>query len=221
MSRPSSRERLLDAGVLSVLEQGAARTSIEALCQATGVTKGAFFHHFRDKDDFIAALVPHFEARAATTLDALDLADELTPLSHLDQYLAVLTRLFSRDPWFRRGCLYLILAQEYGAETVVGQRCAAALDAWVLKARLQFERITAKTGRSSRAAARIVAEQLLVTVEGGLLVNRTRGQRDGVRRALQQFRCYALAALDLSDDVDKRRPQAKDTSRYVGARPAS
>lgn len=224
MPRPSSRDHLLDAGVLAVLEQGAARTSIETLCQATGVTKGAFFHHFRDKDDFIAALVPHFAARAARSLDAIDddarLGRAATADERLGVYLALLTQLFSRDPWFSRGCLYLTLAQEYGPASEIGQRCGAALDAWLVRASAQFNRITAMTGRPARSVTRVVAEQLLVTLEGGLLVNRTRGRRDGVRRALKQFHCYARAALELGDAVDKARPQAKDTCRYVSTQPS-
>ena len=45
----NARDKLLEAGVRLVREQGYAATSVEQLCQLAGVTKGAFFHHFASK----------------------------------------------------------------------------------------------------------------------------------------------------------------------------
>lgn len=211
MPRPSSRDRLIEAGILAVLDHGAARTSVEAICQQVGVTKGAFFHHFQDKDDFIAALIPPFAARGAGHLVQAGLEARPTATAHLDAYLALLTRIFSRDAWFRHGCLYLALAQEYGPESAIGKACGQRLDDWLVAATRQFEAIAAKAGTTPQVGVREIAEQLLVTVEGGLLVNRTRGRSDGVRRALVQFRRYALAVLDL-----EREPGARAGSGLGG-----
>jgi len=39
------------------LAQGYTATSVDAICSAAGVTKGAFFHHFKSKDDFAAQVL--------------------------------------------------------------------------------------------------------------------------------------------------------------------
>lgn len=48
--RNSARAALLDAARDTIRERGFAATSVDDLCRAAGVTKGAFFHHFPSKE---------------------------------------------------------------------------------------------------------------------------------------------------------------------------
>lgn len=204
MPRPSRKVQLLDAGVLAVLRHGAAQTSLDALCEQVGVTKGAFFHHFRSKDDFVAALVRHYAERGAAYFAGADLDREPTAAAHLEAYLALLERVYGHDVWFRRGCLFLILAHENGDErSPVRRLCNDGLQRWLAEATRQFQRIAAKSGRRPAVREHEIAEQLLITIKGALLVGRARGRVGGVRRALRQFRCYAAAVLHLDDPLDK------------------
>lgn len=54
MPRPTAkkdaRTKLLDAALAVIRAKGYAATSVDELCAAAGVTKGAFFHHFKNKD---------------------------------------------------------------------------------------------------------------------------------------------------------------------------
>jgi TetR/AcrR family transcriptional repressor of nem operon len=56
----TARDKLLEAGVRLIREQGYAATSVEQLCQAAGVTKGAFFHHFASKEALGVALADYW-----------------------------------------------------------------------------------------------------------------------------------------------------------------
>src|SRR5262245_45146360 len=58
-----TRERILAAAEPLVLENGFAGTSLDDILSATGLTKGAFFHHFKDKSDLARALVERYAAR--------------------------------------------------------------------------------------------------------------------------------------------------------------
>lgn len=55
--RGEARARLLDAARSLVRHKGFAATSVDDLCAAAGVTKGAFFHHFASKEALGVALV--------------------------------------------------------------------------------------------------------------------------------------------------------------------
>jgi len=46
-----SKVRLLNAALNVVRAKGYAATTVDDICQAAGVTKGSFFHHFKSKDD--------------------------------------------------------------------------------------------------------------------------------------------------------------------------
>ena len=56
----SARDKLLEAGLQLVRQQGFAATSLDQLCRAAGVTKGAFFHHFAAKEALGVALADYW-----------------------------------------------------------------------------------------------------------------------------------------------------------------
>ena len=50
-----TRESLIDAALASFNEQGLDAPSLDAICARAGCTRGAFYVHFRDRDELIAA----------------------------------------------------------------------------------------------------------------------------------------------------------------------
>ena len=50
-----SKLRLLDAAVGAIRAKGYDATTVDDVCHAAALTKGAFFHHFRSKDDLAVA----------------------------------------------------------------------------------------------------------------------------------------------------------------------
>src|ERR1700741_4313223 len=52
-----TRERILATAEPMVLRQGFAGTSLDDLVKATGLTKGAFFHHFKGNAELAQTLV--------------------------------------------------------------------------------------------------------------------------------------------------------------------
>ena len=197
MPRPSRKNDLLDAGIAAVLAQGTSQTTVDLVCGKVGVTKGAFFHHFQDKDAFVAEMLRHFGARGAAALASVDLLALPSASAHLSTYLGLLERIYGLDPWFRRGCLFLIVAQEYEPRSPIRRLCEQGLEGWLVQSTAEFEHIASRTGRRPEVEARLLAEQLLFTIEGAVQVDRARDTKGSIHRALQQFERYAGAALHL------------------------
>lgn len=56
----SAKSKLLEAALHVIREQGYAATTVDDLCRAAGVTKGAFFHHFPTKEALAVAAADHW-----------------------------------------------------------------------------------------------------------------------------------------------------------------
>src|SRR3954447_6640615 len=59
----ATRAALADAAERLFAERGFADTPTEVVVQAAGVTRGALYHHFRDKTDLFRAVYEHLEER--------------------------------------------------------------------------------------------------------------------------------------------------------------
>ena len=70
--RGTAKVRLLDAALVLVRRHGWSATSVDALCEHAGVTKGAFFHHFESKDHLAVAAAEHWTAMTAPLFASAD-----------------------------------------------------------------------------------------------------------------------------------------------------
>src|SRR5215813_8023393 len=63
-TQSDARTRLLDAAMQAIRAQGYSATSVDDICREAGLTKGAFFHHFKSKEDLALAAAAHFSEMA-------------------------------------------------------------------------------------------------------------------------------------------------------------
>lgn len=102
-----TRERILASALRLFAGRGYAAVSIEEIAHAAGVTKGAVYHWFADKDDLGRELQHDlYERLAASSLRALVPGDDAVSnmARAFDAYLASLgdlgeARFFLRDAW--------------------------------------------------------------------------------------------------------------------------
>lgn len=81
-----SKENWLEIGMKTLGEVGVNGLTIEGMASDMGLTKGSFYHHFRNRDDFKRQLVTYWAAQYLST--AADLPDDLgEPLELLDQIM--------------------------------------------------------------------------------------------------------------------------------------
>jgi AcrR family transcriptional regulator len=70
-----TRRRLITAARKLFGRQGYADTSVDQVVRAAGVTKGALYHHFRDKDDLFRAVVEQVKQDVTAAVGASFLED--------------------------------------------------------------------------------------------------------------------------------------------------
>jgi TetR/AcrR family transcriptional regulator, transcriptional repressor for nem operon len=72
-SKQETREALIAAGIGLFSEQGVDLPSLDAICARAGFTRGAFYVHFRNRDDFLVAVIEHV---LVTFVDSMVTASE-------------------------------------------------------------------------------------------------------------------------------------------------
>ena len=83
----TTRDDWIEEG-LSILEtEGDALLTVQTLCRRVERTKGSFYHHFRDRDGFVQALLEEWERRSTDRLIAAvgsegSVEDRLRRLNH-------------------------------------------------------------------------------------------------------------------------------------------
>ena len=125
--RGDARTRLLDAARDVIRQKGFAATSVDDLCRAAGVTKGAFFHHFRTKEALGVAAADHWaETRGALFATAPYHAPE-DPLDRLLAYLAFRRAIIGGET-FEYTCLVGTMTQEvHASSSAIRDACADSI----------------------------------------------------------------------------------------------
>lgn len=124
-----SRTKILDAAMTLIRAQGYSATTIDGLCAAAGLTKGGFFHHFRDKEDLAVAAAGHFAQMAERLFAGAPYRSLPDPLMRLFGYVDFRTALLKGSlPQFT--CLLGTLVQEaYQTHPAIRQACERHIDA--------------------------------------------------------------------------------------------
>jgi TetR/AcrR family transcriptional repressor of nem operon len=110
-AKPGARVGLLDAALASFREKGYAATSVDELCARAGVTKGAFFHHFKSKEALAVAAARHWTESTSAFFDAAPYRAIEDPYERLLGYLEF-RKAILQGPLAGFTCFAGTLAQE-------------------------------------------------------------------------------------------------------------
>lgn len=170
----SSRDRLLDAALRVIRTQGLAGTSVDQLCAAAGVTKGAFFHHFRSKDALAVAAAVRFSDHAEAIFSAAPYRSLTDPVARLIGYVDFRQAMMNGElPAFT--CLVGTMAQEaYVTHPAVRDACAASIDAHIDMLTPDIEEAMRASGAAPPGGARGLALFMQATIQGAFVLAKAR-----------------------------------------------
>jgi TetR/AcrR family transcriptional repressor of nem operon len=116
----STKQRLIDAGLRMLLEQGYNSLGIQALLDATHTPKGSFYHHFKDKEDFALQVLDAYMTAVHAGLDACLLDQPQPPLARIRRFFEMTQEKYREEGYL--GCLMGGLGQELSGVSEVFRR---------------------------------------------------------------------------------------------------
>lgn len=106
----STKQRLIDAGLRMLLEQGYNSLGIQALLDATHTPRGSFYHHFRDKEDFALQVLDAYMTGVHAGLDECLGDQSRPPLARIRRFFELTQESYQQEGYL--GCLMGGLGQE-------------------------------------------------------------------------------------------------------------
>jgi TetR/AcrR family transcriptional repressor of nem operon len=171
----STKDRLLDAGLAMLLERGYNDMGIQALLDATGIPKGSFYHHFRDKQDFALQVIDRYMAAVHEGLDECLADRSVPPLKRIRSFFEATRESYGREGYL--GCLLGGVGQELSGTSEVFRHKIEACFAYIAgRMSTCLEEACERGDLPAATDCRQMADLLIDCWEGAAL--RTRLRRD-------------------------------------------
>jgi TetR/AcrR family transcriptional repressor of nem operon len=198
--RGNARTRLLEAARDRIRAQGFAATTVDDLCRAAGVTKGAFFHHFASKD---ALGVAAAEFWAETTTGFFETAPYHEPSDALQRVLAYVA--------FRKAiivgelaeftCLAGTLAQEiYASSADIRDACGRSIFGHTATLEADIETARRDRGITGTWTAASLARHTQAVLQGGFVLAKAGNDAELARESLDHLDRYIRHLFHIAED---------------------
>ncbi len=164
-----NRQKLLEAGLNIIIQQGYNRTGIKELVDAVGVPKGSFYNYFDSKEQFGVEVVQFYASQILALLEDAVSNDEVDALSSLKIFFKAVIATFEEKK-FREGCLVGNLAAELAdTNEVIRLELAKVFDQWQTPVAELLDQAQSDQAIRSDISAYDLANFVWSTFEGAMI----------------------------------------------------
>jgi AcrR family transcriptional regulator len=184
----ASRERIIASAADLVGERGVQGTSLDDVLTTAGASKGQLYHYFRDKEDLVRAVVARQTERV---LDAqMPLLEELDSWGAIAAWFDALVALQVQRHCVG-GCPIGSLASELADHDEAARRdLVGSFDRWEGYLGRGLARMRERGELVAPADPATLARAVMASVQGGLLLTKTRKTSHPLRVALDAAMVY-------------------------------
>lgn len=184
---PGTRDRLLATAVQLLSERGLEGTGLAALIEASGTTKGSLYHFFPEgKSQLVAEALSLYSSQIRAGFHAR-FATAATPGAAVAAFIEdAAKRKESRG--FNRSCPIGTVALDVAPDDPLAAHCSALFDDWAATLAVYLRPDDEKDGRA-------LAEWVIASFEGALLLSRVRRSAAPLREAALRLRAQIDASI--------------------------
>jgi TetR/AcrR family transcriptional repressor of nem operon len=189
-AQPDSRTRLLDAAMAVIRAQGYSATTVDDICRAAGLTKGAFFHHFESKEDLAVAAAAHFSAMAERLFGGAPYNKLADPLDRVLGYIDFRSAILE-GPIPEFTCLLGTMVQEaYDTHPAIRQACETAIGVNVARLAPDISAAKALYAPEAPWSAESLAFHTQAVLQGAFILAKAKGGPEIARDSVTHLRRY-------------------------------
>jgi TetR/AcrR family transcriptional regulator, transcriptional repressor for nem operon len=185
-----SKTRILDASLRVIRTKGYSATRVEDICEAAGLTKGGFFHHFKSKEEMAIAAAEHFSAMAEGIFSDAPYQHLTDPLERLLGYVDFRKAILQGElPDYT--CLLGTMVQEtYETHPLIRKVCDRCISAHAATLVVDIEGAIRKYGISAPWSVESLAYYTQSVIQGAFILAKAQHSSEVAVCCLDHLRRY-------------------------------
>lgn len=186
----SARDKLLNAALTVIRTKGYEATTVDDLCAAAGVTKGAFFHHFASKEALGVAAANHWSELTGAFFAAAPYHGHADPLDRVLGYIDFRRDLLKGElPEFT--CLVGTMVQEiYDSNPPIRDACSASVRDHAAKVEADIAAALKQRGMRPTWTAKSLALHTQAVLQGAFILAKATGGPEIAAESVDHLRRY-------------------------------
>ncbi len=203
-SQHESKTKLLDAALHVIRAKGYSATRIEDICEAAGLTKGSFFHHFKSKEELALGAAEHFSSYADRVFSKAAYQSLPDPLERLLGYVDFRKAILQGDLADYTCLLGTMVQETYETHPEIRRACDRYICAHAASLVPDIEFAIRKYGIQPGWNAESLAYHIQAVIQGAFVLAKARQSAQVATTCLDHLRRY-LKTLFLYSSATKER----------------
>lgn len=193
--RHRSKTRLLDAALTQFRRRGYAATTVDHVCEAAGVTKGSFFHHFRSKEELAVEATRRWTEVTGNLFASAPYRKIEDPRERVLAYLDFRAALL-RGPLPQVTCLLGTVVQEtFDTHPAIRDACWHGIDVHARTVAADLSQAKARYAPDADWNPESLAQFTQATIQGAFILAKAQGNVEIAADCIAHLRRYVAAVL--------------------------
>jgi TetR/AcrR family transcriptional repressor of nem operon len=188
--KSSAKTKILDAALMAIRAKGYAATTVDDLCAASDVTKGAFFHHFKSKDDLALAAAEHWSKVTGERFEAAPYHSHADPLERVLGYLDFRKQLLTGDVAEFTCLVGTMLQETFASSPAIRAACESSISGHAAKIETDIAEAMRQRGLRVEWTANSLALHTQAVLQGAFILAKATADAKIAAASIDHLRCY-------------------------------
>lgn len=188
--KQNAKTKILNAALDAIREKGYAATTVDELCARAGVTKGAFFHHFKSKDALAVAAAEYWSETTGELFRDAPYHDRDDPLERVLGYIDFRKSLLAGDVE-EFTCLVGTMVQEaFHSNPEIRAACEASISSHAQTLEADIEAARKARGVKANWTAKSLALHTQAVLQGAFILAKAKDSAAIAEESVDHLRRY-------------------------------